>query len=91
MANVLFIKVATGYSFGPGQKANWVWNNAPSNTVYSFSVQPYVLVGSSGQAEVTRVSYSIQGNPQERKVNIEVTNTGNTTINYDLFMSQISA
>jgi hypothetical protein len=89
MATVSATKMVSGFQFKPGAKAHWAWYNAHSDTVYSFSVQPYVLTGSDGKAEVTKVNYYIQGNPQARQVHIEVTNTGSTTINYDLFMSEI--
>lgn len=89
MASVWATKMASGFQFKPGDTALWVWNNAPSDTVYSFSVQPYVLLGSQGSVQVTGVNYYIHGNPQEREVYISVKNTGSTTINYDLFMSQI--
>jgi hypothetical protein len=89
MASVWATKMASGFQFKPGDTAFWLWNNAPGDTVYSFSVQPYVLSGSNGSAQVTGVNYYIHGNPQEREVHISIKNTGSTTINYDLFMSQI--
>jgi hypothetical protein len=90
MSTVSAFKMVSGFQFKPGDTASWVWNNAASETVYSFTVQPHVLPGSQGSAKVTDVSYKIHGNPQEREVYISLQNTGSTTINYDLIMSLIN-
>jgi hypothetical protein len=98
MANVWATKMATGYHLKPGAKAYWVWYNAPSNTVYSFSVRPIlvsVLPDSAdlyASAAVTNVGYQVRKNSYESpkgEVHIEIANTGSSTIHYDLYISQI--
>lgn len=98
MATVWAIKMVSGFQFKPGEKAYWRWLNAPSDTVYSFSVQPHLVDGyadsfaGDGKAAVTSVNYYTVKNTYEspkREVHIEIANTGSSTIHYDLFMSQI--
>lgn len=89
--------MASGFNFKPGNKAFWVWYNAPTDPVYSFSVQPNLVsdlldsVALQGSAAVTNVNYYVHTsyNSPKQQVHIEVTNTGSNTINYDLLMSQI--
>jgi hypothetical protein len=97
MATVWATKLGSGYNFAPGSKVVWTWYNAPSDTVYSFSVQPHLIDGymdtfaGDGKAAVTYVNYYTIKQSYEapkRQVHIEVTNTGSSTIHYDLFMSQ---
>jgi hypothetical protein len=98
MANVWATKMATGYHLKPGAKAYWTWNNAPTDTVYSFSVRPILVTvlpdsaDLSASAAVTNVNYQVRKNSYDSpkgEVNIEIANTGSSTIHYALYMSQI--
>ncbi len=93
MANVSIRKMASG-TLKPGDVHRWIWNNASSDRVWSFTVQPYPVTTSSGAwaaAEVGRVSQLVRMHPKpERELHVEVKNIGGATMNYDLLMSSVS-
>jgi hypothetical protein len=94
MAQVTFGLMASKVNTQPGQIDHWVWNNAPNNRVWLFSVQPYIwdpVNDNDAKGEVTRVYYRVKVDPSEREVHVFVKNVGTSMMGYDLFMSSIRA
>jgi hypothetical protein len=94
MANVSFQLLATG-SLAAGASTTWSWNNAPSQRVWGFSVDPVDVTGDEilpgpSSFEITRVTYKLVS-PGKRVISVQVKNTGAFTWSYNLYMSRVSA
>jgi P pilus assembly chaperone PapD len=78
-------KLTTLTGVAPGVTQNMIWNNANAE-VYSLHAWPVVPVGVSASAEITKTSFVVHGNPQERELHYSVKNTGTTTANIEVWV-----
>lgn len=100
MAQVTFSHLGYTTTISPGATHHWWWNNAPSERVWTFSVDASVPLdippqpNTSAMVEVTRVEYrqNYYGGGSsgfEREVHFWVKNTGTITANYAIHMATI--
>ena len=73
------LKLTTLSAVAPAATRSMIWNNANAE-VYSLQAWPVVAAGVNASAEITKVSYIVHNNPQERELHYTVKNTGATTV-----------
>jgi hypothetical protein len=78
------LKLTTLKKVAPGATIFRKWNNANAE-VYSLHAWPVVAAGVDSSAEITRTSFVVHGNPQERELHYWVKNTGATQIDIDVW------
>ena len=72
-------KLLTLPQVAPGATVGKKWNHANSE-VYSLHAWPVVSAGVNASAEITKTSFVVHGNPQERELHFWVKNTGTTPV-----------
>jgi len=98
MATVTFSHLGSTYTIGPGVTHHWVWNNAPDERVWHFSVDPHLPLylaypGAIARVEVTKVEnrHRRHSNSWEREIHFWVKNTGDIQTDYLIHMSTVRA
>jgi len=96
MAQVTHQLFAYGKAISPGQTHHWWWNNAPTQRVWMFSVDPLprnnnIPASLSYRLEVTRVEYRRNhlANAFECEIHVWVKNTGTEYADYKIFMATV--
>jgi hypothetical protein len=98
MASVSFFHVGYITSISPGVTLHWWWNNAPSERVWTFSVDAMVplspppIPGASARMQVTSVEYRENykgGSSLEKEVHFWMKNTGTSTANFAVHMASV--
>jgi hypothetical protein len=99
MATVSFFHVGNVTSIPAGSTHHWVWNNAPAQRVWAFSVDAMVpinippQVGATAMLQVTSVEYREiynGGSSFEKEVHFWIKNTGSISANYAIHMTEVS-
>ena len=78
------MKLTTIANVAPGATIAKSWNNANAE-VYSLHAWPVVGPGVIASAEITKTTFVVHGNPQERELHYAVKNTGTTQVDIDVW------